>query len=564
MLAKWTRAISTGALLPLAVLVIAVCSSPPQPERFAEMEPALTETVTPDQGPGGEPVTEELEGEFLDPEPMASAEPTATPAPEIESVPVDPWDVESSEPELELKGVQIEAPEPVVQVEEEGPEVEIETSGVHIYDEYLGAATPSVEERIYLAEVIVRATFISETKGLLNFRALEYLKGTGPTSFSLPAPGDRDTQWDEREAILFLSGSASASGARSTDATFDFVDTTTFGYGDDEGGRFQGYDNTNSYRGGLRAGVTVDSANPVWLASENTPGPDRSAGGGDYITGSAGGEESTISLTDLKAKIAWVTGGDGIEGYESCVQQALYHLRDGRDWEAYHNEPEYTPVREVEIPSGSPKDTDLAGWRIEPIVGRQYRWSNIEGEDAQYFAGRVEDDDDDPSNGFTEDISLLRPLPAGEYTFRSYPNNPRYRTCSFKPVYSGGIWNITVTSPAGTVHEAFFDPAGATAVGFDSQGGELEPAAFTVGGTASTVEALKYENGEVVLRLDPFNALTGLHLLFIELDGSIGLSLAASSATVDATAGTLTWSVAEAPWEAGDQLMLRITSTAPP
>ncbi len=81
MLAKWTRAISTGALLLLAVLVIAVCSSPSQPERFAEMEPALTETVTPDQGPGGEPATEEREGGFRDPEPMATAEPTATPAP---------------------------------------------------------------------------------------------------------------------------------------------------------------------------------------------------------------------------------------------------------------------------------------------------------------------------------------------------------------------------------------------------------------------------------------------------------------------------------------------------
>ena len=68
----------------------------------------------------------------------------------------------------------------------------------------------------------------------------------------------------------------------------------------------------------------------------------------------------------------------------------------------------------------------------------------------------------------------------------------------------------------------------------------------------------------MVLETDPFNRIEGLHLYFIELDGSTGLVLSASSATVNATAGTLTWSVAEQPWELGDQLMLRITSVAPP
>ncbi len=77
--------------------------------------------------------------------------------------------------------------------------------------------------------------------------------------------------------------------------------------------------------------------------------------------------------------------------------------------------------------------------------------------------------------------------------------------------------------------------------------------------TQTTITALRYENGKVFLRLNPFHRLEGLYLCCIELDGSFGLVLSASSAT----AGTLTWSVAEAPWEAGDQLMLRITSAAP-
>ena len=75
---------------------------------------------------------------------------------------------------------------------------------------------------------------------------------------------------------------------------------------------------------------------------------------------------------------------------------------------------------------------------------------------------------------------------------------------------------------------------------------------------------MRYENGNVVLSTTPFHRLKGLHLHFIDLDGSFSLVLSASSATVNATAGTLTWPVAEQPWESGDQLMLRITSVAPP
>ena len=43
------------------------------------------------------------------------------------------------------------------------------------------------------------------------------------------------------------------------------------------------------------------------------------------------------------------------------------------------------------------------------------------------------------------------------------------------------------------------------------------------------------------------SARTCLHLYFIELDGSFGLVPLASSATADATAGTLTLSVTEQP-----------------
>ena len=62
----------------------------------------------------------------------------------------------------------------------------------------------------------------------------------------------------------------------------------------------------------------------------------------------------------------------------------------------------------------------------------------------------------------------------------------------------------------------------------------------------------------VVLTLSPYISLAGHKLDFIELDGSVGIALEVFSATEDDMAGTLTWDVAEQPWEDGDKLMLRI------
>ena len=42
---------------------------------------------------------------------------------------------------------------------------------------------------------------------------------------------------------------------------------------------------------------------------------------------------------------------------------------------------------------------------------------------------------------------------------------------------------------------------------------------------------------------------------FIALDGSVSLSLGVADATVDATTGTLSWTVESQPWQSGDKLM---------
>ena len=443
-------------------------------------------------------------------------------------------------------------------LEEEPEETQEVVRGSGVYDDYFGAAVASIEERIYLSDIVVRATLASSANGLLTFNAVEYLKGTGPTQFTISAhTANRSTRWDGNEAVLFLStpDSSGNSGTRSVNATFEFTDTTTFP-------QYRSHSGTR-YTGTLTDGFTIDGANPVWLPSDSTSQVGgRSGTGRQYIESSmsiSGTALPTVSLAELRAKIAWVEGGDGIEGYDLCVRWGLETIRTLRDWEVFHEEPfpQGHFVKKWVSGEAAPRFLSTTQNHISRMPAYGDHW--VAGDDAALFAAVTVDEDTDPSNGYARGFVTVRPLIAGSYSIVTHMRDYRYNPCNF---FSLGVrYTVNVTAPAGTVHEAFFDP---TATGFTSRGGDLEPAIFTAGGTASTVEALRYENGDVVLKLNPFNALTGLYLLFIELDGSIGLSLAASSATADATAGTLTWSVVEAPWEAGDQLMLRITSTAPP
>ena len=436
---------------------------------------------------------------------------------------------------------------------------------------HYGAAIASIEERVYLADVIVRATLVSSANDLLSFNAVEYLKGTGPASFTVSASTtNRNSQWDGNEAILFLSGRTNEGGTRSTSATFDFADTTKFSY--EAGG-------PTEYTGALEDGYTIDKANPVWLpsSSSNT----RTTNSNAYVAAStplAGSQFPTVTVADIKRLVAWLNGGEGVVDYQECIQFTLASVRETRDFAAfwsqyassitwpYSLEERGWYYETLEWESGQAAPTLIKQLKYKNYYERGYSRVWVDGEDAELAVAKTIDEDTDPTNGHVQSYEVIRPLPAGTYEIGTYVQSYLLTPCNAQDHrYNGKIvYTITVTSPAGTVHEAFFDPAGATSVGFDSASGSLKPSAFTANGTTSTITALRYENGNVVLELNPFNALTGLHLLFIEPHGSFGLSLTASSATADKAAGTLTWPLAEVPWEDGDQLLLRITSVAPP
>ena len=119
---------------------------------------------------------------------------------------------------------------------------------------------------------------------------------------------------------------------------------------------------------------------------------------------------------------------------------------------------------------------------------------------------------------------------------------------------------VIVAASDNVLYEAFFDPvADGSAVASDSSNGQLEPASFTdANGASATIQRIEWASDTVKIKVNPHTGLANHKLDFIELDGSISLSLAVDDATVDGANKTLSWTVSEQPWEDGDKLMLRI------
>ena len=123
------------------------------------------------------------------------------------------------------------------------------------------------------------------------------------------------------------------------------------------------------------------------------------------------------------------------------------------------------------------------------------------------------------------------------------------------------VIEITVTAPAGTAHEAFFDlVAIGAAVGADSSNGVLKPSAFALGGVTTTITSLKWENGAVTMGLSPAASLSDYIIDIIDVTGTTTLFLSSDNASTTA----LAWTVADKPWADGDLLMLRIRPDARP
>ena len=458
--------------------------------------------------------------------------------------------------------------------------------------------TASLEEMIVKSRVIARVTLqsvepaaakmayeLTSQDGLVyagslkfTLNVLEYLKGTGGRQLVAYAygytdtridewpdngftaeteteaielarqlPQFRDTRWDGREAIVLLR------------------------YNEPEGHYYLGLLDAQDYApywDGFILQFTV--ASTMWKSwLPNAAPPDRgdtagrSAGslphfllddpagsalsGVPPATGSRGATARasvvpTIDLAQLRTKVKQLTreynGGDGSAKYKQCVILKY-------EWETLvqHKTRDNggTPIRSVrthEIESGQPAGTVV----YEPPPGRDVliqkfvtpppnageMWT--EGRDSHLLVAST----------WPFRIETARPLPAGEYRAFRLGRWRSHMPCDAYPesVRERNEHVLTVTAPAGTLAESFFDPyASSTAIT----------------GT-TTVGTISWQAGRVTADLDI--DVAGHALDFIGLDGTTTLSLIVADATE--TDGTLTWTVPTQPWSAGDKLMLRV------
>ena len=558
----------------LAVVALACGDSPP-----AAPEPAATPTaaailrVVPTAAPAQTVVTPAATAAPA----QAVAAPTATPPVQRDVAPVG--DVQSAS-DSTLDSLSPEAQEARDQL-----------GGGSALVGRLGFGLLSLEEAILESDTIARVSLLSSTTSvatvehspehvaLLEFRleVHEYLKGSGPNEIGALVGANyytaadaewartlvaaaHDTRWDDRQAIVFLNYPEPG------------LEVPELGAGQywlaDVGGALSGY---------LDMYTVASPWNKLWLPearqtagrSLSEPGKpepvlfmlDVPSGTPQGARSSAAASRPTISLSDLKSRIATLeaeASAGGTPEYRECIEY-YYNFRrkvasniaiNGRAPSHFHYSvgsglPAGTVVYEGSLPTVSltgkpgPKwfegpDKDLMEFNLITVATSTEGW-------AKYRVQEV----------------TTRPLPAGTYTF--YPNGLSSRTegCGKDWSFSTNdqLVNLTVTSPAGVLHEAFFDPVAiATAVGADTSNGVLEPTDFSLDNTTTTISSLKWEDGAVTMSVSPTASLADYAIDFIDTTGTTTLSLTSGNASTTA----LTWTVPHKPWSDGDLLMLRI------
>ena len=454
----------------------------------------------------------------------------------------------------------------------------------------------SLEERILASPVIARIRLDSATstvesgpthRGMkyialveFSFSVLEYLKGSGPSDIvavwnagqifdtrqeaeaALPLiVTARDTQWDDREAIVFLQH------------------TVTYLPSTQQAERF--YLSGEHHVGGVPDDYysIASRGNKLWLPAAAAVGaPSQPTGDQQrFLTDAqaASGTTPTMTLGEIKTRIAGVAAkldaGDGSEEYRECVQRTYQYegydrhsIETGGDGYFYRR-PDHefesglataSVVYETSVFGGLP---DMKG-RVWLDSGDADLFSVELGDPVPYdFSGDGVND----TIQYAQRVLSARPLPGGAYRFHFNNREVHFVLCDGYTIRYE--WTITVTAPDGTLHEAFFDPVTVgTAIAADNTNGMFKPAEFTdANGASATIDRVAWEagtgdSGTVKLKLSPHNGIAGHTLHFIALDGSVPLSLKAADATVDGANDTLSWTVASQPWDDGDKLMLRI------
>ena len=504
---------------------------------------------------------------------------------------------------------------------------------------YLGET--SLDERIATSTAVVRATFVSvqavaetlaaRTGGYFGgleftFTVAEYLKGSGATTIKVLALdteeqfattgeaialgtriiSERDTQWDSREALLFLLSDPNViPGTAQADRYY--VGGTGLGGSRDLYTLASRYskrwlpENVSSTSG---AGAAVGADEKTYLTA--VPPREEGATGSDGVSGSSESRSSVtvsfsaegnliytladgsvdntpveqlqdywdlqavatnpapstpLSLSTVKARIAAIeteiTANGGTQAYRDCVADRTFFER----YDAYMLATTGTiPHRTYQrhdrtLPSGS--DSSLVVYEAE-------QYSLIPNPAADAFEARLGGRDE---GLFTQlgpfRVQAVRPLPVGEYRFFHGVRGTATKLCepfSNELLRANEIF-LTVTPPADAVYEAMFDPVflSGGGVGASPEQGGLSRVWGSLG-----INGVKWHDGNYTVTVDRSTDLAGHNFQFISQFGHVLVDMPMSATTHDATARTYTWPEVSSPWWTGHQVMIRFTKPGGP
>ena len=409
---------------------------------------------------------------------------------------------------------------------------------------------PSLDEIIFNTDVIAIVRPISAEPGTLTlhdtegqtgyspvvqarYEIVEYLKGDGDSEiivnandFTITMPSAEEalqaaesnlaaqiSKLDGGEGVVFLRH------AQYPDGVLDISRKAS----DTEWRQYNAQAGLFSAAGGISAVSTINSAS---------------------VAGAEQREE--FSLHELRERIeameSLLREGEGIEGWEECIEAKLLHENYLSTWE-------FPSAFDVgPFPSGLPADS------IVDEFSNRYPKQWFTGDNALlFYYGDYQ-------------ITTTRPIPAGAYEVYAHFQEAQWMPCDY--VAPPTTWRYNFESAEGVVHEAFFDPLDiAAAVGADDENGVLRPEWFETDDDGETViERIEWRDGQVQMELSPSVDLDDYRMDFIALDGSVALRLYsedAIEAVDDDEVATLAWGVCEQPWEDGDLLMLRIATGDP-
>ncbi len=479
------------------------------------------------------------------------------------------------------------------------PENPIAGSGEHIEvfrsGEYPLYVNISIEERIAISDVVARAEYLSAEMGARNvggsylpvvrykFLMLEHLKGSSNSEVivettileplewlehqdALKTSGivlGNHKHWYDREMVLMLLNSSRTHFSNPiTDNSAIYV--------------FAGPGNQHSDRF-----MVGSKENVAWFPATNgVAGSDNQQFITELLNGSASGTVSaTMSLREFKQLVNRVD----VRGSEQTDQTKLSECARRRYASGISSRQYEDPETLVEFAasSGAASGTVFHTSDDYGVEDWGYSIDFLTGDLGGVVVTEIIDDDEDPVNGYETRWSLNRPVPMGTYAnyFKSTlsvealielsKSNPCFVEGEYSEMTldelkaaqpeSNDKWNITVTAPPDTVHEAFFDPgADGAAHGYEQDSyGRFEPA--TAEGIDFAVSKLTWQDGQVSMATTGSQTLSAHSIDFINLDGETVLSLPIdSTSAVEGVSGGYSWCVTEQPWKDGDLLMARI------